>query len=100
MTTKNGKKSKLYYTYYKPHEFNRCYKIEIKESIANDVIKLETILNTLKNEILFPEMIEPFAQFLADKMAKSASVGISAIKESIANDLTEENILDILPYRS
>lgn len=82
--TKNGNKlSSLYYTYYKPFQDGPAYKIELKKSLAENQQKLERYLLSLKKQIVFPDIREPFPQYLVDLMAKSISGGIFAIKEAI-----------------
>jgi len=82
LTTKN-KKSGLYFTYYKPFQDGPAYRIELKESLARDIPRLEKYLLSLKEQIVFPEIREPFPQYLVDLMAKSISGGMFAIKEAI-----------------
>ena len=83
LTTKGGKQSKLFFTYYKPYQDGPAYRIELKESVAKDQKKLEKYLYSIKKQIVFPEILEPFPQFLVDLMAKGISTGMAAMKESI-----------------
>lgn len=83
ITTKDGKQSDLYYTYYKPFKDGPAYRIELKKSLAIDIPRFEKYLLSLKKQIVFPEIREPFPQYLADLMAKSISGGMFAIKEAI-----------------
>jgi hypothetical protein len=82
LITKN-KISELYFTYYKPFQDGPAYRIELKKSLAQDVQKLERYLLSLKKQIVFPEIREPFPQYLVDLMAKSISGGMFAIQEAI-----------------
>jgi len=82
ITTK-GKSSDLYFTYYKPFQDGPAYRIEIKKSLAQDTPRFERYLLSLKKQIVFPEIREPFPQYLVDLMAKSISGGMFAIKEAI-----------------
>ena len=82
LTTK-GKKSSLYYTYFKPYKDGPAYRIEIKEPLANDSVKLENCLLSIKKQIVFPEIREPFPQYLADLMVKNVSLGLFAVQEAI-----------------
>lgn len=77
------KDSELFYTYYKPYLDGPAYKIELKKTLAGDIPRLEKYLLSLKKQIIFPEIIEPFPQYLADIMAKGISSGMFAIKEAI-----------------
>lgn len=82
LTTK-GKESSLYFTYYKPYQDGPAYRIEIKKSLAENQDRLETYLRSIKNQIVFPQIREPYPQFLVDVMAKSISMGMFSIKEAI-----------------
>lgn len=81
--TKNNKTSDLFFTYYKPYQDGPAYRIELKKSLAEDKLRFEKYLLSLKKQIIFPEIREPFPQFLVDLMAKSISGGMFAIKEAI-----------------
>lgn len=82
ITTK-GKTSDLFFTYYKPFQDGPAYRIELKKSLAEDIPRFEKYLFSLKKQIVFPEIREPFPQYLVDLMAKSISGGMFAIKEAI-----------------
>lgn len=77
------KKSELYFTYYKPYPGWPAYRIEVKKSLAENREKLEKYLLSIKKQIVFPEIMEPFPQHLADLMAKNVSGGLLAIQEAI-----------------
>jgi len=87
LRTKNlrpgDKESDLYFTYYKPYQDGPAYRIEIKKSLAKDVAKFEKYLLSIKKQIVFPEIREPFPQYLVDLMAKSVASGLFAIQEAI-----------------
>lgn len=77
------KTSDLYFTYYKPYRDGPAYRIEIKKSLALDKEKLKKYLFSIKKQIVFPEIREPFPQYLVDLMAKSVAGGLFAIQEAI-----------------
>lgn len=81
--SKKRKDSSLYFTYFKPYENGPAYRIEVKESMAKDSEKLEKCLLSIKRQIVFPEIREPFPQYLVDLMAKNVSSGLFAIQEAI-----------------
>jgi hypothetical protein len=78
-----AKESELYFTYYKPYPDGPAYRIELKKSLALDKTKLEKYLLSIKKQIVFPEIREPFPQYLVDLMAKNVSGGLYAIQEAI-----------------
>ena len=73
----------LYYTYFKPYEDGPAYRFEIKKTLALDERRLEGVLSSIKRQIIFPEIIEPYPQYLVDLVAKSVAGGMYAIKEAI-----------------
>jgi hypothetical protein len=77
------KESELYFTYYKPYQDGPAYRIEIKKSLASDPKKLKKCLRSIKKQIVFPEIREPFPQYLVDLMAKNVAGGLYAIQEAI-----------------
>lgn len=77
------KESEIYFTYFKPYQDGPAYRIEMKKALATDKKRLEICLSSLKRQIVFPEIREPFPQFLVDLMAKSVSGGMFAIQEAI-----------------
>jgi hypothetical protein len=82
LTTK-GKPSDLYFTYYKPYQDGPAYRIEIKKTLAQDMERLEKYLLSIKRQIVFPEIREPYPQYLVDLMAKGISTGMAAIEEAV-----------------
>ncbi|MFC2047921.1 DNA double-strand break repair nuclease NurA, partial [Chloroflexota bacterium] len=82
LTTKAGQ-SELFFTYFKPYQEGPAYRIEIKKTLAEDVSRLEQSLLGIKEQIVYPQIREPYPQYLADVMAKSISTGMFAIKEAI-----------------
>ena len=81
--SRQEKLSELFFTYYKPYEDGPAYRIEIKKSLAQDKPRFLRMLRSLKNQIVFPEIREPFPQYLVDLMAKSVASGMQAIHEGI-----------------
>ena len=77
------KDSSLCFTYFKPYNNGPAYKVEVKGSMATDKAKLERCLQSIKRQIVFPEIREPFPQFLGDLMAKNVASGLFAIQEAI-----------------
>ncbi|NUM25686.1 MAG: DNA double-strand break repair nuclease NurA [Candidatus Buchananbacteria bacterium] len=98
------KDSSLFFTYFKPFNQGPAYRIEIKKSLADDINRLEKVLLSIKKQIVFPEIREPFPQYLVDLMAKSVAGGLFAIQEAIR--LSPELNIDkgkfdlLFPYRT
>lgn len=87
LRTKNfesgDKKSELYFTYYKPYQDGPAYRIEVKRELAENLEKLKKYLLSVKNQIVFPYIREPYPQYLVDLMAKNVAGGLYAIQEAI-----------------
>lgn len=79
----NRKKSEIYFTYFKPYNGCPVYRLEFKEEIAKDLDRLEYVLRSIKQQVVFPGIIEPYPQYLADAIAKSVSSGMRAIKAAV-----------------
>lgn len=80
---KHRKEPDLFYTYFKPFADGPSYKLELKRGVATDTARLEKVLNSLRKQVIFPEIIEPYPQYLVDLVAKSVAGGMYAIKEAI-----------------
>lgn len=77
------KESDLFFTYYKPYQDGPAYRIEIKRSLAENSSRFRRYLQSIKRQIVFPEIREPYPQYLVDLIAKSVSGGLFAIQEAI-----------------
>ena len=106
--TRNGKErkeSELFFTYYKPYSNGPAYRIECKRSLAEDAERFERVLAGIKQQIVYPDIREPFPQYLADLMAKSVSGGLHALQDavrlSLVNASKSTDRVDLLfSYRS
>ena len=93
--------SDLFFCYYKPHSL--VYRLEIKKSLAENKKKIQKFLRSLKKQIIFPEIREPYPQYLADIIAKNISFGMEAVRQAIYNtpELNKvENFDLIADYRT
>ena len=98
-----GKTSRLYFTFYRPFDDGPVYKIEIKEKLALEVDFLKKVLSSIKRQIMFPEIREPYPQYFADAIAKNISFGMNAIEQAICNDpaISNSKSFDLIfPYRT
>ena len=77
------KESNIYFSYYKPYQDGPAYRIEIKKTLATDQARLERNFLSIKKQIVFPEIREPYPQYLVDLMAKSIAMGLFAIQDAI-----------------
>lgn len=82
-TISGDQESELFFTYYKPYQDGPAYRIEVKKTLANDLTKFKRCLLGIKKQIIFPEIREPYPQYLVDLMAKNVSAGLYAIQEAI-----------------
>ena len=95
--------SELYFCYYKPNSFSSAFRFEIKKDLAEDTARLESCFRSLKQQIISPEIREPYPQYLADVIAKNISFGMEAVNQAISNDpmLNQQKYFElIVPYRT
>jgi hypothetical protein len=71
----------LRFTYFKPAEFSPAFRMELKEEVSDSV--LDGICSTLASQITGPFVREPYPQYLADVMAKSVGLGLSALQSAV-----------------
>jgi hypothetical protein len=75
------KERKLKFTYFKPTEFSPAFRIEFKDHTSSELF--ESILAALAAQITGPFIKEPYPQYLADVMAKSVGLGLSALQTAV-----------------
>ena len=95
--------SELFFCYYKPYSHSLVYRLEIKKSLAKNKEKFQKFLRSIKKQIIFPEIREPYPQYLADMIAKNISFGMEAVRQAIYNNSIlnkEENFELIADYRT
>ena len=95
--------SELFFSYYKPYSHSLVYRLEVKKSLAEDKEKFQKMLRSIKKQIIFPEIREPYPQYLADMIAKNISFGMGAVRQAVYNNPvlnTEENFELIADYRT
>lgn len=96
-------KSNLYFLYYKPYENGACFRIEVKKELTENDLELEKVLQSIKYQTFFPEIQEPYPQYLVDVIAKNISFGMDALKHAIrANPklASNQNFSQLFSYRS
>lgn len=74
------RRRQLFYLYWRPHLSSPSYRIEVKPDLARNEAALNLVLATLANQITGPFVREPYPQYLADVMAKSVGLGLSALQ--------------------
>ena len=95
--------SELFFCYYKAVRGAPAHRIEIKRKLAEDEQKLKKSLRSMQKQIVFPEIVEPYPQYLADMIAKNISFGMQAVDQAICNHptLQDERFFNlVLPYRT
>ncbi|MGH8544752.1 MAG: DNA double-strand break repair nuclease NurA, partial [Gammaproteobacteria bacterium] len=75
------KQRKIRFTYFKPTEFSPAFRIELKDGVGET--DLNSLFSTLANQITGPFVREPFPQYLADVMAKSVGLGLTALQAAV-----------------
>jgi hypothetical protein len=71
---------KLAFTYFKPDEFSPAFRLEVKPM---EDAALDRICSAIAGQITGPFVREPYPQYLADVMAKSVGLGLSALQAAV-----------------
>ena len=69
------------FTYFKPERFSPAFRIELKRGMSDET--LDVICSTVAGQITGPFVREPYPQYLADVMAKSVGLGLSALQTAV-----------------
>lgn len=88
----------LFFTYYKPHQWSPAYRIELKRAAVEDRERLSRILTAVREQVISPEIREPYPQYLADMMAKSVSSGMQSLRAAVFHELSERGANDYLRF--
>ncbi|MGH2500085.1 MAG: DNA double-strand break repair nuclease NurA [Candidatus Limnocylindria bacterium] len=75
------KRREIAFTYFKPERFSPAFRIELKRSLPLE--RLDAICSTIAGQITGPFVREPYPQYLADVMAKSVGLGLSALQTAV-----------------
>ena len=68
------------FTYFKPDALSPAFRLEIKPDLKDD---LDLLCSTLSSQITGPFVREPYPQYLADMMAKSVGLGLTALQTAV-----------------
>ena len=88
----------IFFTYYKPHEWSPAYRIELKRETAADDVCLSRVLTAVREQVVSPEIREPYPQYLADCMAKSVSGGMVSLRAAVFHDLDDRSADDYMRF--
>lgn len=75
------RKRRISFTYFKPDRFSPAFRIEVKHGMTDD--QLNVVCSTVASQITGPFVREPYPQYLADVMAKSVGLGLSALQTAV-----------------
>jgi len=82
------RRCQLFFMYWRPDDAAPTYRLEIKPELAHSPESLAVVLASLAHQITGPFVREPYPQYLADVMAKSVGLGLSALKAAAHLSLT------------
>lgn len=71
----------IQFTYFKPDLLSPAFRLEIKPE--SDESDLSLLCSTLSSQITGPFVREPYPQYLADVMAKSVGLGLTALQTAV-----------------
>ena len=72
---------RIQFTYFKPDPLSPAFRLEIKPE--SDEADLSLLCSTLSSQITGPFVREPYPQYLADAMAKSVGLGLTALQTAV-----------------
>lgn len=75
------KERRIDFTYFRPDEYSPAFRIELKHGLEPE--DLDKICSTIAGQITGPFVREPYPQYLADVMAKSVGLGLSALQSAV-----------------
>ena len=75
------KDCRIQFTYFKPDLLSPAFRLEIKPE--SDEADLSLLCSTLSSQITGPFVREPYPQYLADVMAKSVGLGLTALQTAV-----------------
>jgi len=75
------KQRDLLFTYFKPDELSPAFRMELKSQLSD--YDIDVVCSTVASQITGPFVREPYPQYLADVMAKSVGLGLSALQAAV-----------------
>jgi hypothetical protein len=81
------KERDIFYTYFKPDERSPAFRVEVKAGTTESYI--DVLCSTIAGQITGPFVREPYPQYLADVMAKSVGLGVSALQAAVQLTLSK-----------
>lgn len=69
------------FIYFKPDESSPAFRIELKTGLSEK--ETDSVCTTIASQITGPFVREPYPQYLADVMAKSVGLGLSALQSAV-----------------
>ncbi|MDY6994605.1 MAG: DNA double-strand break repair nuclease NurA, partial [Pseudomonadota bacterium] len=88
---------RLHVIYYKPYAYTPALRIEVPQSLKNNPYQLAKLLTAIKFQFGTAGIMEPYPLYMADRMVKSLSSAVPALRqiatrkmaESFESDLSE-----------
>lgn len=81
--------AQIHVAYYRPWQWAPAYRIELKRSAANSTNRIASILQAVREQVVSPEIREPYPQHLADQMVKSIGAGLQALRSAVMFELAD-----------
>src|SRR5436853_1165748 len=81
--------SNLWTCYYRPRSWLPAVRIEMAASIAGNQQQLANVLGGVKDQCAAPVMMEPYPIYMADRMVKSISTALPAIRQVVTQQACE-----------
>ena len=86
------REDQVFFTYFKPYDWAPAFRLEIKRETVENPAQLCAILTGIRSQIVSPEISEPYPQWVADRMAKSVSDALVALRTAVHYDLADAGL--------
>jgi hypothetical protein len=81
--------------YYKPHSWIPALRVEVASSIASNPHRLAIVLQGLEMQCAVASMLEPYPNYLADRMVKALVKALPAVRQITTQRVAEQFSGDI-----
>ena len=75
--------------YYRPHPGLPALRIEVGRAVAEDPVRLATVLHGVRHQFCVPPVMEPYPLYMADRMVKHLPKAIPAFRQAVLQRIAE-----------
>ncbi|HZU11566.1 MAG TPA: DNA double-strand break repair nuclease NurA [Chloroflexota bacterium] len=81
--------SRVHVVYYRPFDWMPALRLELAEEVARNRNRLAVVIQGIKHQCAAPGMLEPYPQYMADRMAKSVGKAMRAFRQIATHEVAE-----------